>query len=80
MRLKANLDPEVIAARAKLDEAFREFYAALNRAMKKIEPQLSASIDRREEVRELLHGPHGGTRAEHYEQRAERATQAETKE
>jgi len=67
LRQKAYREEEVIAARTKVDETFREYYRVLRKTMAELEPEKAKDIQRLIEIRERLHGKHGGSRAEDYQ-------------
>lgn len=67
LREKAYRKVEVIAARKKVDEAFREYYRVLRATMAQIDPEREKDIKRLIAIREQLHGKHSGSRAEDYE-------------
>lgn len=67
LRQKAYREAKVIAARKQVDEAFREYYRVLRKTMAELEPDKAKKIQRLIEIREKLHGEHGGSRAEDYQ-------------
>jgi ABC-type Zn uptake system ZnuABC Zn-binding protein ZnuA len=67
LRQKAYREDNVIAARKKVDEAFREYYRVLRKTMAELDPERAKDIQRLIQIREQLYGKHSGSRAEDYE-------------
>ena len=67
IRLQALHDPEVVAARKEVDEAFRRYYAKLADSMKKIDPAATAKIEERQKLAQEIYEGSAGSRAEDYE-------------
>jgi hypothetical protein len=64
LRAKAEKDPDVLAARAKVDAAFRAYYEVLRKKMAELEPAQKKKIQREMQLREELYGKNGGSRVE----------------
>lgn len=73
LRQRAYLEPEVIAARKSLDDAYRAYWDAVRAAMVRLEPKRQADIKKEIALRKKLGAVAGGSRAEDYERKAAQA-------
>lgn len=69
LREKAYLEPDVIAARKKLDAAYREYWHAVRGAMLRLDPAKRPLVEKDIALRKKI-GPVAGSRAEDYEKKA----------
>ncbi len=79
LREKAALEKSVIAARARIDKAFRNFYKAQETAMVKLDPAAESKLARYNELKHQVKGSQGGSRAADYQAKAKKKSQAADK-
>ncbi len=78
LRERAYVEPEVIAARRKLDAAYREYWESVRGAMERLDPAKKKLIKKEIALRKETGAVAGGSRAEDYEKKAAQAKAAET--